>query len=81
MEPLLDVVAVVPRRDHSLLLEFENGENRVFDMRTYLTQKPYLALRSIVLFMSVRIEHGTLVWPGELDIAPETLYHRSLPLK
>lgn len=79
METLLDVVRVEARKDHTLLLEFENGERRVFDMSPYLMRKPYLALNSIPLFLSVRIEQGTLAWPGDLDIAPDTLYFRSVP--
>lgn len=81
MESLLDVVGVEARRDYTLLLEFENGERRWFDMNPFLTRKPFLPLTSIPLFLSVRIEHGTLAWPGDVDIAPDTLYHLSVPLE
>ena len=41
MEVLLDVVRVDPRPDYTLILEFENGERRLFDMAPYLEKKPF----------------------------------------
>lgn len=76
---LLDVVAVQPQPDFKLLLEFANGERRCFDMVPYLERKPYVRIKALPLFMRARIEYGTVVWPGDIDIAPETLYDRSLP--
>jgi len=32
------------------------------------------------LFHRAAIAYGTVVWPGEIDIAPETLYDDSEPL-
>ncbi len=29
--------------------------------------------------MAAKVEYGTVVWPGNIDIAPETLYDRSIP--
>ncbi len=31
-------------------------------------------------FTKASVEYGTVVWPGNIDIAPETLYDRSLPV-
>ena len=73
MELLLDVVSVVPHEDNTLLLTFENSEQRIFDMTPYLAKKPYTRLKNSPLFMKARVADGTVVWPGSIDIAPETL--------
>jgi hypothetical protein len=77
---LLDVISVKPRADYHLDLEFENGERRRFDMKPLLEMKPWNRVAAPVLFKLVRVEHGTVVWPGEIDIAPETLYDDSVPI-
>lgn len=77
METLLDVVRVEPQKDNTLLLEFENHETRLFDMTPYLEKKPYLRLKNSPLFMKAMVAYGTVVWPGNIDIAPETLWDQS----
>ncbi len=79
MEALLDVVKVEPGTDYKLHLEFENGERRVFDMAPYMDKKPFSRLKGSPLFAKATVDYGTVVWPGDIDIAPETLYDRSLP--
>lgn len=79
MEILLDVVSVEVRPGHVLHLEFENGEKRLFDMSGYMDKKPFSQLKGTPLFEMASVENGTVVWPGNIDIAPETLYDRSRP--
>lgn len=79
MEALLDVVKVEVGADYALLLEFENGEKRVFDMRPFMDKKPFVKIKDAPLFAQARVGCGTVVWPGNIDIAPETLYDRSVP--
>jgi len=75
---LLDVIAVEARPDHQLWLTFENGEKRIFDMNSLLTKSPFHRLKGSPLFLLAKVDYGTVVWPGNIDIAPETLYDRSL---
>jgi hypothetical protein len=80
MEPLLDVVAVEPRKDYTLLITFENGQRRCFDMNPLLGKKPFSKLKDTPLFMKAAVAYGTVVWPGNIDIAPETLWDESQPV-
>jgi hypothetical protein len=80
MAALLDVVKVRTDQQYRLFLEFENGDKRVFDLSPYLNEKPFLSLRDLSLFAMASVDYGTVVWPGNIDIAPETLYDCSVPL-
>ena len=75
---LLDVINVTVQSDFILLLEFENGERRVFSMMAYLEQNPWSRLKSGNVFQGAFIENGTVAWPGNIDIDPETLYELSV---
>lgn len=80
MNELLDVVKVQAQPDYKLVLEFENGERRLFDMAPIMDKKPFGRLKQSNTFLAARVDYGTVVWPGNIDIAPETLYDRSVPL-
>ena len=80
MAVLLDVVKVEAKPNYKLFLEFENGEKRIFDMLPYMDKKPFVELKGSPLFAKASVDCGTVVWPGNIDIAPETLYDRSRPV-
>ncbi|MBL8449367.1 MAG: DUF2442 domain-containing protein [Dechloromonas sp.] len=71
METLLDVVKVKANPDYTLYLEFENGETRIFDMALYMDKKPFVRLKELPLFARAFVDYGTVVWPGNIDIAPK----------
>ncbi|MDP1982086.1 MAG: DUF2442 domain-containing protein [Sulfuritalea sp.] len=77
---LLDVIDVKTNADFSLDLLFDNGEWRRFDMKPLLAITPWSRIDGARDFRRARAEQGTVVWPGEIDVAPETLYDGSIPL-
>lgn len=79
MDILLDVVSVKATNDYRLHLEFENGEKRIFDMTPFMEKRPFIRLKGPSLFLAARVDYGTVCWPGNIDIAPETLYDCSIP--
>ena len=81
MKPLLDVVKVSAKPGYLLELEFENGELRLFDMSPIIDKKPFSRLKLSNAFFGAHVDYGTVVWPGNIDIDPETLYDRSIPLQ
>lgn len=77
---LVDVIRVKTTKDFQLELTYQNGEKRRFDMRPLLTQRPWNRIAEPQLFHHAEVAYGTVIWPGEIDIAPETLYDDSVPL-
>ena len=77
---LLEVTHVTAKPNFTLFLEFANGERRRFDMAAYIDQKPWVRLKSGNTFQGAFVENGTVVWPGNIDIDPETLYDLSVPV-
>lgn len=72
------IVNVKVVNELSLLVTFESGEERIFDM-SYLIKYPvYKKLENYDFFKTVYVENGVLVWNnGEIDIAPEEVYNNS----
>jgi len=75
---LLDIVCVEPLPNYRLHLEFENKEKRIFDVSPYLEMGVFRQLKDLNIFCRAHIDGGTVTWPGEIDIAPETLYDDSV---
>ena len=73
------VKAVRAMPDFQLLITFENGEQRFFDVQPYLDEGVFRELRDIPLFNSVRVNFDTVEWPNGADLCPETLYTDSVP--
>ena len=74
------VKQVEPDADFILVLTFENGEKRRFDMKPFLDTGIFRELRNIELFNTVRVSFNTVTWDNDADFDPEALYEGGLPL-
>ena len=59
---------------YQLELVFTNGETRVYDCRPLLEFGVFQELKDLNYFRQARAALGTVVWPHEQDICPDTLY-------
>lgn len=74
------VTSVRPLKEFQLEVTFNTGETRVFDAKPYLSRGVFGRLQNTELFNQAYVAYDTVCWPGNLDIAPETLYDRSVPV-
>ncbi len=68
---------VIPQDDYKLMLVFTNGEKGIFDCSELLDFGVFRELKDKHYFKRVRSLHGTITWPHEQDICPDTLYLES----
>ena len=74
----LAVISVTPIKDYNLILTFENGEKRQFDMNPFLDKGIFGELKDIAKFNSVRVSFDSIEWDNEADLDPEILYQDSV---
>ncbi len=68
------VVDAKANEDFSLDLKFDDGSVKRFDVTPYLNLGVFRELRDADYFKQVTIAFGTVQWPNEQDISPDTLY-------
>ena len=74
----LAIKRVKPMPNYQLLLTFENGEIRLFDMNPLLETGIFRELKDKAKFNTARISFDTIEWENEADLDPEVLYTKSV---
>lgn len=74
----LAIKEVNPLDNYLLLLTFENGEKRQFDMKPYLDLGIFKELKDLRLFRTVKTNFDSIEWDNEADLDPEVLYQNSI---
>ena len=74
------VIAMAANDDFSLDLKFNDDSVKRFDAKPYLDYEFFRELKDPNYFKQVRIAFGTVQWPHEQDISPETLYLESISI-
>lgn len=75
------VKSVKAQEDYYLLLTFQNGEKRIFDLKPYLEKPVFRQLKNMALFRTVKVVSGSVEWQGNVDLSYDTLYLESKPSK
>jgi hypothetical protein len=68
------VSKVIPLENYKLNLIFTNNEKGIYDCSDLLSFGVFQELRDKNYFKKVIVLDGTIVWPHEQDICPDTLY-------
>ncbi|MFH0937923.1 MAG: DUF2442 domain-containing protein [Planctomycetota bacterium] len=66
-----------PLEGYKLRLEFTNGEVGIFDCSRFIEVGVFQELKDIEYFKQVQVFLGSVAWPHEQDICPDTLYIES----
>ncbi len=65
---------VEPIENYNLKLDFTNGERGLYDCTGLLDFGVFKELVDKNYFKKVKVFDGTVAWPHEQDICPDTLY-------
>jgi hypothetical protein len=70
---------VIPLENYILQIKFDNGEEKVFDVKPYIRGSWYDRLGDAGYFKTAMVDGFTVVWPEGQDLCPDELYEMSRP--
>jgi hypothetical protein len=76
-----NIKSVTPHPGNKLLLVYENGERRIFNVTPWLKKGIFKELADEKMFKTVRVSFDAVEWANGADICPEDLYLDSIPLE
>ncbi len=74
-------IEVKALKQYYIYIKFENGEEKIYDMKPNLKYKFYEKLKDISNFKEVFVSGINIEWKTGEDIAPENLYYDSILLQ
>lgn len=74
------VKQVEPTDVFELILTFNTGEKKKFDVKTLFQYSIYSPLKNIGFFKLVKVDNMCVYWNDDIDICPDTLYLQSVPM-
>ena len=71
------IINVKPVQNFTLMVTFNNGEQKSFDVKPYLEIGMFKELKDESMFNSVKPFLGSIQWANGLDLCPDTIYLES----
>jgi hypothetical protein len=80
-KPLVQITSAKPSGGYRLRLQFSNGDEGEIDLFRHIQALPVLApLAESTVFQQVFVDHGTICWPGDIDLDPIVIHHLTMGL-
>lgn len=74
------VKEAIPQKNYTIKLKFADQSQKIYDARELLNKKMYHELQNIEFFLKAKAQDGTVIWNENIDIAPEILYEKGIPI-
>lgn len=74
-------IAVKPLENYTLLVTFQNGEEKLFDAKPLLSLPLYAPLRNEVFFRAAKADGMCVYWNEDVDLCPDMVYENSNPVQ
>ncbi len=72
-------VDVKPLEGFELLVTFQNGEKKIFDVKPLLALPLYAPLKDAGLFNRAQADGMCVFWNEDIDLCPDMVYRDSRP--
>ena len=72
----ISIKTVTASKDYELIIEFDNGECGILNMKPYLDMGVFKRLKEPDAFKSVRVSFDTVEWSSGVDLDPEFVYKK-----
>ena len=72
------VIKAIPKEDYTLLLEFNNGEKKLFGVKPYIIGSWFGKLKDKIYFSQIKTNGFNIEWTDGQDICPDDLYFKSI---
>ena len=72
------VIKVQPLTNYRLRVKFIDGTEGFVKMSNLVMSDNagiFVNLKDLSIFNQVYLSHGVVTWPGEIDLAPDTMYY------
>lgn len=69
---------VTSTKDYKLIVAFDSGEKKMFDVKPYIKGEWYGELKDISYFNTVKTDGYSVCWENGQDLCPDELYYNSI---
>ncbi len=78
---MITITQVKPLSNYCLHLQFNNMEEKIFDVKPYLSKGIFTELKNLDYFNTVHLNLDSISWKNGQDFSPDTLYLQSITMQ